>query len=53
MPKTKRSKSDKSVEKKIAKQFAFFDKIAKMGKKIDAGKTVREERDRDELQNCD
>lgn len=38
-----------SIEKKIKEDFAFFDSIAKMGKKIDAVKAVREERDRDEI----
>lgn len=43
----------KSTEEKIQETFAFFDKIAKMGEPIDAVKAVREERDRDELQNSD
>ena len=46
--KPEREYSYKSVDEKIAEDFAFFDKIAKMGTRIDATKAVREERDRDD-----
>ena len=45
--KPERGYSARSVEEKVAEDFAFFDKIANMGEQIDATKVVREERDRD------
>ncbi|MFH1863636.1 MAG: hypothetical protein ABIJ85_01810 [bacterium] len=40
-------KQAKSLDNEIEETLAFFRMVAKMGKKIDAAKAVREERDRD------
>lgn len=43
----KPTKQIKSLDNEIEETLAFFRRVAKMGKKIDAVKAVREERDRD------
>jgi len=43
----KEVKKTLSVEERVRRDFAFFDKVARSGVQINAVKAVREERDRD------